>query len=232
MCLSLRIGYAPDVEESAQAREDGAREEPGTRGDTAGQDPPRSKSAKGERPSRAPAKPGVRPVDPGRLRTGEVVALVSAILLVVFMLFDWFGSTVTEAGGTYGNGRLPLAGDAWNTLDVAPYVLLLIVIVVVGNSVRRATAEPAPSRYPPSAFVTLLGALGALMILYRIVDPPGETVGAGVNIDVGTKAGIWLSLIAALGIAIGGWLTMREEDASITDLLPGERGHSARERSA
>ena len=46
-----------------------------------------------------------------RLSTGEKLAAVSALLLFVFMFFDWFGvevSGVPGFGGKWGGG-----GSAW-----------------------------------------------------------------------------------------------------------------------
>jgi hypothetical protein len=53
-----------------------------------------------------------------------------------------------------------------------------------------------------SALTAGLGILATLLILYRIIDPPG---------DAAREFGVFLGLIAAAGIAVGGWLSMQEE---------------------
>lgn len=155
-------------------------------------------------------RPGSRPIDLRRLRAGEAIATASGALLFLCMLLQWFSVKVTEPGPAV-TGTVPLSGNAWNTLHVAPYLLVVIVILVFGNGVRRAAGEPLTLGVPVSAVVTVLGLLASAMILYRIIAPPGETGTNTVNIDVSPQLGIFLSLAAALGIALGGYLTMREE---------------------
>ena len=158
-------------------------------------------------------RPGSRPIDFRRLRTGEAIAGASAILLFLCLLLKWFSVTVTEPGGTVIGG-VPIGGDAWTTLHVAPYVLVLIVILVLGNTVRRVAGEPATLGLPVSAVVTILGLLAAAIVLFRIISPPEETSTATVSVNVAPQLGIFLSFAAALGIALGGYLTMREEGVS------------------
>jgi formate hydrogenlyase subunit 3/multisubunit Na+/H+ antiporter MnhD subunit len=62
-----------------------------------------------------------------------------------------------------------------------------------------------------SAVVTGIGALAFLLVLYRIIDPPG---GDGV----GREVGVWLGLIATAGITYGGYVGMQEEGTSFTDV--------------
>ena len=71
-----------------------------------------------------------------------------------------------------------------------------------------------------SAITAGLGILSVVLILFRIISPPDFGVGdfgdiAGV--DVGRKIGVFLGLIAAGGIAYGGWTAMQEEGTSFAD---------------
>lgn len=63
--------------------------------------------------------------------------------------------------------------------------------------------------------VLALGALAACLILIQIISPPdlGSEV-KGFTFEVALKAGIFLSLAAACGIAYGGGRAMREEGVS------------------
>jgi hypothetical protein len=58
-----------------------------------------------------------------------------------------------------------------------------------------------------SAVTAGFGALALLAIAYRIIDPPG-------NGDVEREIGAWLSLVAAAGITLGGYLGMQEAKAT------------------
>jgi hypothetical protein len=68
-----------------------------------------------------------------------------------------------------------------------------------------------------STLVTVLGVISVLLILFRIVDPPTFASFGGVSVDATLSVGIFLGLIAAGGIAYGGYSTMREEGITFGD---------------
>jgi hypothetical protein len=152
-----------------------------------------------------------------KLSPGEKISAVSGILLFVFMFFDWFGvevSGVPGFSGTVGG----VGGSAWDALDAIPIFLMIAIVAALGVAVVRLTdadLEPAVSL---NAIVAALGGLAVLLILYRIVDPPGGGSFGGVSVDVTLKLGIFLSLLAAAGIAYGGWSAMREEGLTFEDV--------------
>ena len=163
-------------------------------------------------------------MDADKLSTGEKVAAVSGILLFIFMFFDWFGVSISGGGETINLGG---GGNAWDTLDFIPIVLLIAVVAAVGVAVLRlidSTWEPPVSM---NAVVAALGGLSVLLILFRIIDPPSFASIGGVSAEGSVKFGIFLVLIAAAGIAYGGYLAMKEEGTSFgetADRLSGGTG--------
>lgn len=151
-----------------------------------------------------------------KLGTGEKIAAGSAILLFIFMFFDWFGVEVSGVPGF--SGTVPgSGGNAWDALDFIPIILLVAVLaalVMVGLRFADSVAEPV---VPLSAVVTVLGVISVLLILYRIVDPPGGDSYGGVTVDTNLQVGIFLGLLSAAGIAYGGYSTMREEGITFGD---------------
>jgi hypothetical protein len=151
-----------------------------------------------------------------RLSTGEKIVGVSAILLFVFMFFNWFGVEVSGVSGF--SGTLPDAeGNAWDWLDFIPIVLMITIIAglaMVGLRLADSVAEPL---VPMSILVTILGGISVLLILYRIIDPPGGGETLGVEVDVTRKLGVFLGLLAAGGITYGGYRTMQEEGTTFGD---------------
>jgi hypothetical protein len=155
-------------------------------------------------------------MDIDRLSPGEKIASISAILLFVFMFFDWFGVEVSGVGGF--SGSVPGAGgSAWDALDFIPIVLVITVIAALVMAGLRLTDSAAEPPIPMSTIVTVLGALSVLLILFRIVDPPSFGSYGGVSIDATLDLGIFLGLIAAGGIAFGGYSTMKEEGVTFGD---------------
>jgi len=151
-----------------------------------------------------------------KLSTGEKISAVSGVLLFIFMFFDWFGVEVAGVpgfSGTISGG----GGSAWDALDVIPIFLVIAIVAAVGVAVVRLTdadLEPAVSL---NTIVAVLGALAFLLILYRIVDPPGGGQFGGVSVDTTLQIGIFLGLLSAAGIAYGGYSAMREEGVTFGD---------------
>jgi hypothetical protein len=149
-------------------------------------------------------------MDADRLSTGEKIAGVSAILLFIFMFFDWF--TVSADNGFVS---VSVGGSAWDALDVIPIILMLAIIAAIGVAVVRLTDavfEPAISM---NAVVSVLGVISVLLILYRIISPPDSDF-SGISVD--PAFGIFISLLAAAGIAYGGYRAMQEEGTSFGDV--------------
>jgi hypothetical protein len=156
-------------------------------------------------------------MDLDKLSSGEKIAGVSSIVLFIFMFFDWFTVEVTG-----GNGLLTATvsggGSAWDALDWIPIVLVITILAALGV----ATLRLIESQYEPPAaansIVAILGAISFILILYRIIDPPGAGSVSGLSIDVSPAFGIFVSLVAAAGIAYGGYKAMQEEGATFSDL--------------
>jgi hypothetical protein len=153
-----------------------------------------------------------------KLSTGEKISAVSAVLLFVFMFFDWFGVEVSGVPGFSGDVG-GAGGSAWDALDAIPILLMLAIVAAIGVAVIRLTDADLEPPVSPNAIVAALGGLAVLLILYRIVDPPGGGGGfEGVEVDITLKLGIFLGLIAAGGIAYGGYSAMREEGMTFGDV--------------
>jgi uncharacterized membrane protein YhaH (DUF805 family) len=170
-------------------------------------------------------------MDANKLNTGEKVAAISAILLFIFMFFDWFGVEVSGAGGF--SGSVPGAGgSAWDALDFIPIVLMITIIAALAVAVLRLTDSTAEPPVSINAVVAALGGLSVLLILFRIIDPPSFGSFGGVSVDGTVEFGIFLGLIAAAGIAYGGYMAMKEEGTSFGDSADRLSGGSSAGPSA
>jgi hypothetical protein len=165
-----------------------------------------------------------------KLSTGEKLSAVSALLLFVFMFFDWFGVEVSGVPG-FGGEVSGAGGSAWDALDVIPIFLMLAIVAAIGVAVIRLTDADLEPPISLNAIVAALGGLAVLLILYRIIDQPGGGGDfSGVEVDVTLKIGIFLAFAAAVGIAYGGYRAMQEEGMSFGDV--GDQLSSGDDRSA
>jgi uncharacterized membrane protein YhaH (DUF805 family) len=134
-----------------------------------------------------------------KLSIGERIAAVSAILLFIFMFFDWFGFEVSGVPSFSGDLAGGEGGNAWDFLDVIPLFLMAAIVAAIGVAIARLTDADVELPVSLNAIVAALGALAFLLILYRIIDPPGggATGFEGVEVDTTLKLGIFLALLSA-----------------------------------
>ena len=124
------------------------------------------------------------------MRLGELVAALSGLGLLVFSFLPWYSADGQDA-------------TAWQAFSVVDLVLaaaalagLSVGIVVLG---RLSVSYPVAG----SAVAAGLGGLALVLVAYRLVNPPGS---GGADLQTGA----WLGLIAAAGVALGGYLGMQE----------------------
>jgi uncharacterized protein DUF2510 len=158
--------------------------------------------------------------DANRLKFGDMIAGGSAIALFIFMLFPWYKASFEGFGTKKSDGF-----NAWSALGGGDLLLLLLILIVLGAVVARAVGADAQVPVPLGPVILGAGALAALYILYRIIDLPGDIgaandainaiSGGHAGFDIGRSFGIFLSFIAALGMAAGGFLSLRERGEAI-----------------
>jgi hypothetical protein len=123
------------------------------------------------------------------LRSGELVGAVGGLGLLVAGFLPWYSAGGEEA-------------TAWQAFSVTD--LVMAAAAVMGLSVAIVVVFRLSVSYPVagSTVTTGFGAVALLLIVYRLIDPPG----AGV---VSREIGAWLGLISAAAITIGGYLGMQ-----------------------
>ncbi len=154
---------------------------------------------------------------------GTLIAGVSGALLFIFMFFSWFGVDVSSAvpagipediaNQAIEQSGLDSTANAWQSFDFIDLILLLAVIASVGFAVIDLSGASVSLPVAGSAVTAGIGAIAFLLVLYRLIDPPG---GDGI----GREIGVWLGLLATAGITYGGYEGMQEEGASFGDAAP------------
>lgn len=149
-----------------------------------------------------------------KLRTGEKIAGASGVaLLLIMFIFDWF---------SFGDGAVSEGGNAWQVFGFIDIVLFVAALAAIALVVVSLTESRVDMPVALSAITAGLGVLAVLLILFRIISPPdfglGDIADAfGQDFDVGRSIGVFLGLIAAAGVAYGGWQAMQDEGTSFSD---------------
>jgi hypothetical protein len=166
-------------------------------------------------------------MDTTKLRLGELVAGVSALVLFIVMFLPWYGASVKA-------GPISVSSDAtaWQAYSLIDIILFISIIAAFGMVILAMTQRSAALPLSASVIVTILGGLDVLLILFRIISKPGKgNCGSFCDaVSINLKIGIFLGLISAAGIAIGAFMTMREEGTSFGDVaqrLQGATGGGA-----
>jgi len=155
-------------------------------------------------------------MDTSRLGRGETIAAASAVALFLIMfIFSWFG--VDASAGAFSASAGANAFESFGFIDL---VLMLTVIVAIVGAAMSANAQSVNTPVAISSVTAGLGILSVLLILFRIISPPDFGIndfGDIAGVEVSRKIGVFLGLIAAGGIAFGGWTAMQEEGTSFGD---------------
>lgn len=161
--------------------------------------------------------------DTSRLRFGDMIAGVAGLVLFISLFIEWYSASVKTGFGSIGN--VSVGGNAWDALGLIPILLTLCALVAIGVAVMRALGNVPRLAITPGMAVLAAGALATLLVLFRIlVVPDGGAASSGlVKVDFGRSIGIFLALLAALAMLVGGWLTWGEEGKP----RPGSAGAGA-----
>jgi hypothetical protein len=164
-------------------------------------------------------------MDLTRLTQGEKIAGVSGIALILIMfIFKWFGLKFSGGAGAVGFS-VEGSRNAWGSYGFIDIVLFITVVAAVGLAAIKASDADVGLPVAASAIVAGLGILSVVLIIISIISPPDfGTDLSGTGIDHTRKIGVWLGLIAAIGVAYGGWRAMQEEGTSFAGEADRFRG--------
>jgi hypothetical protein len=136
--------------------------------------------------------------DASRLRRGEWLAGASAVLLAIFLV-----------GGKWydGAGRTGGSLTGWQALTDLRWLLLVTIVAAVGLLFTQATHRAPALPVTMSLVVMLLGIATVVALIIRVlIDPPPNE-----------QAGAYLGLLSAIGIMVGGYLSLRQEGVARRD---------------
>ncbi len=145
----------------------------------------------GPSPQGAPRRP-----PPGFWGLGERLTWLSGLILLLSSLMGWYVGS--------GDG-LTISVIGWHT-GVLGKLVFFVGLAVLGLVALRQAGIELPAAVPESLVVIALGALATVFVLIRLFSIPEQFLPAD-----GRGIGIWVSLLAALGVIVAGLLEAAEE---------------------
>ena len=140
-----------------------------------------------------------------RLRVGEWTAAFGAAALLVTLFLDWVGPADESGWSSLG----------WVTLAFCIAAIACGAWLAIANATNRPVAQAVAASLLTAAIGTI--AFVALALRVLLFQP-------GPNDIVVLRYGAWLGLLAALVLAVGGWLAIKDDrtDAPESAYTPPE----------
>ena len=135
-----------------------------------------------------------------KLTPGEMTIGISGVVLLIFSFFKWYSVEFKIAGQTIASA----SRNGWQSPDAFFSVIaILIGIVMAGHViVDKLAGVEMPERLGKFGWGVFYSAGGVIAFVFLIVKWLG-------NNDF-VKFGFYISILASLGLAVGGFLTARE----------------------
>ena len=126
---------------------------------------------------------------------GEGLAWVAALVFTLSSFMGWYSGLIEG---------LKLSALGWDT-GIAGKLVLLVGLVTLALLALRATGVELPESLPVGLAIAILGAIGTVVVLYRLIEIPEDYA------ELGRSIGIWISLVSALLLIVAGLLKSAEE---------------------
>jgi len=154
-------------------------------------------------------------MDLNKLSRGDTVIGISGIVLFIFSFFNWLGAKVTT-----GPVSAEVAKSAWSfNLTLLAVLLGLVMLAYV---VMKALGVEIPDKFGSVTLAQILlvvAAVAFLFVLIKLIVGPNVTTGTVsfggtvTNVSKTRKFGIFVGLLATIGLVAGAFLNFQESNA-------------------
>lgn len=146
-----------------------------------------------------------------KLTTSDKLILGGGIAYLIFMFFPWYGF---EESNQFVDVSYNNSGWDYMLGGILPLLLILVMVAhVVITNFAPDTKLPDPP--VPWAQVHLIaGAVAAVIVLLRLLIGSDDIGSVDTGFDLDRKFGLFLALIAAIVVAVGGYLKSQAGDTA------------------
>lgn len=149
-------------------------------------------------------------MDLNKLTTADKLIVGGGLAYLIFMFLPWYGIDI-PFGGSYDN-------KGWDYLlgGVLPLILILVMAAQVLIRAFSPDTKLPDLPIPWSQVHLFAGVAVAVILLLRTIIGSDDVGSIDVGVDLDRKIGLFLALIAAIVVAVGGYLKSQEGDAPAT----------------
>jgi hypothetical protein len=153
-------------------------------------------------------------VDLSKLTTADKVIVGSAIVFLISLFLPWYG--IEEGPFEFNN-----AGTEYFLTGWLPLLLAIVMVAQILIS-RFSPQTNLPDLPLPWARVHLIaGVAVAVLIILRLLIASDDVGDFDAGVDLDRKYGLFIATIAAIGLAVGGFLKSQEgEDTAAPGATP------------
>jgi hypothetical protein len=151
-----------------------------------------------------------------------MIAAVAGLVLIISPFLEWYNVSAKNSIVSFSVG-----GSGWDALSWIPWLITLIGLIAIAIAVARAMNVMPPQLPATPGFILLaLGAFATLLVLFRLLVVPDAGASSSL-VDVGRSFGLFVALLGAIGVTVGGWLTWNLEGKPRPGGAGGRAGGSA-----
>jgi hypothetical protein len=156
-------------------------------------------------------------LDLKKLTPGEITTAVSGVLLLIFSIFHWYGIDAKVAGQTVASFNR----NGWQGPNAFFSIIAIILGIILAAHViaEKLGGVDLPDRLGSVGWGVMHLAGGAIAFVFVLLKAllGGDYFTASLD----RKLGLWLGLLASLGLFVGGYLMAKERGE-----LPAQLGGS------
>jgi hypothetical protein len=143
-----------------------------------------------------------------RVHVGELVSVLCALALAVDLFAaSWYG-VAGVPDPSAARPAISTAENGWDGLTIVRWIILATIAAALGSVILHASQRGHGTKTDTSRVVAALGCVTSVLLVYRVLI---ATPAPSMVID--QKLGAILGVLLALGIAGGGYESIREQRA-------------------
>ena len=154
-------------------------------------------------------------MDINKLSLSDRIIVASGILLFIAYFLPWFKVEVEGFEGVGGGSATANGSDVdfiWSTLPML--IGLVMAGVIVASKLFDVKLPDLPVTWGQAHLG--LGALAALLVVLKLIMGEDADGAELFGVEVSRSFGLFIAALAAIGLAVGGWLMFKEGDEPAT----------------